>query len=217
MKTAERARELAATMVDIGAANGLRTTAVLTDMSVPLGRAVGNALEVAESVEVLRGGGPADVVALTVALAAEMLALAGISADPAAVLASGAAYPIWEAMIAAQGGDPAAPLPTATHVEELRADRSGVVERCDALAVGLAAWRLGAGRARKEHAVQAAAGIRLRVGPGDVVEAGQPLLELHTDTLGAVPGALAALGSGVVVGDGPAEPRPPLIGAVLRP
>ena len=113
MKTPERARELAAAMVDIGTAHGLRTTAVLTEMSVPLGRTVGNALEVAESVDVLRGGGPADVVALTVALAEEMLALAGIDADPAAVLASGAAYPVWEAMIAAQGGDPSAPLPVA--------------------------------------------------------------------------------------------------------
>ena len=159
----------------------------------------------------------ADVVALTVALAEEMLALAGIDADPATVLASGAAYPVWEAMIAAQGGDPAASLPTAAHVQELRAGRSGVLERCDALAVGVAAWRLGAGRARKEHSVQAAAGIRLLVEPGDPVAAGQPLLELHTDTPDAVAGALAALGSGVVVGDGPAAARPPLIGTVLRP
>jgi thymidine phosphorylase len=218
MKTPERARELAAAMVDIGTAHGLRTAAVLTDMSVPLGRAVGNALEVAESVDVLRGGGPADVVALTVALAREMLDLAGIDdVDPAEVLASGAAYPVWEAMIAAQGGDPSAPLPVATHVEELRAERSGVLRRCDALAVGIAAWRLGAGRARKEDAVQAAAGIRLRVGLGDVVEAGQPLLELHTGTPDAVAGARAALEGGIEVGDGPAPPRPPLIGATLRP
>jgi thymidine phosphorylase len=216
MKTPERARALAAAMVEIGSAHGLRTSAVLTDMSLPLGRAVGNALEVAESVEVLRGGGPPDVVDLTVALAREMLALAGLSVDPAEVLASGAAFRVWEAMIAAQGGDPAAPLPVATHVEELRAERAGVVERCDALAVGLAAWRLGAGRARKEHAVQAAAGIRLRVDLGDTVEAGQPLLELHTDTPEAVPGALAALKGGVVVGSGPAQPRPPLIAGTLR-
>ena len=217
MKTPERARELAAAMVEIGTAHGLRTTAVLTDMSAPLGRAVGNALEVAESVEVLRGDGPADVVELTVALAREMLALAGLEADPAEVLASGAAYRVWEAMIAAQGGDPTAPLPAATHVEELRADRSGVLERWDALAVGLAAWGLGAGRARKEHPVQAGAGVRLLVDPGAEVTAGQPLLELHTDTPDAVPGALAALRDGLVVGDGPPPPRPPLIGATLRP
>ena len=151
-----RARELAEAMVEIGGVHGVRTAAVLTDMSVPLGRTAGNALEVAESVEVLRGGGPTDVVELTVALAREMLALAGITdADPAEVLASGGAYhPVWEAMIAAQGGDPSTPLPVASHVEELRAARSGVLERCDALAVGLAAWRLGAGRARKDHPVR---------------------------------------------------------------
>ena len=217
MKTPERARELATAMVEIGAAEGLRTTAVLTDMSVPLGRAVGNALEVAESVDVLRGGGPADVVELTVALAREMLALAGLDADPAAVLASGDAYPVWEAMIAAQGGDPAAPLPRARHVEELVAPRSGVLHRCDALAVGVAAWRLGAGRARKEDGVQAAAGILLRADVGDVVEEGQPLLELHTDTPEAVAGARAALEGGVVVADGPAPERPPLVSGTVRP
>ncbi len=211
MKTPERARELAETMVAIGGAHGLPTTALLTDMSVPLGRAVGNALEVAESVEVLRGGGPADVVELTVALAREMLALAGITGvDPAQVLASGAAYAVWERMIAAQGGDPDAPLPTASHVEQVVADRSGVLTRLDALAVGVAAWRLGAGRARKEDAVQAAAGVRLLVDAGDAAEAGQPLLELHTDTPAAVAGARAALEGGVVVSDGPAA-RPALL------
>jgi len=169
-------------------------------------------------VDVLRGGGPADVVALTVALAREMLELAGVAGvDPAEVLASGAAYPVWEAMIAAQGGDPSAPLPVAAHVEELRAERSGVLQRCDALAVGVAAWRLGAGRARKEDSVQAAAGVRLLVDLGDAVEAGQPLLELHTDTPDAVAGARAALQGGVVVGDGPAPELAPLIGATLRP
>ncbi len=210
MKTAGRARELAETMVAIGSAHGLATTALLTDMSVPLGRAVGNALEVAESVEVLRGGGPADVVELTVALAREMLALAGIEGvDPAQVLASGKAHEVWERMIAAQGGDPGAPLPTATHVEELAAERSGVLTRMDAYAVGVAAWRLGAGRARKEDAVQAAAGVRLLVDLGDEVEAGQPLLELHTDTPDAVAGARAALDGGVLVTDEPAS-RPAL-------
>src|SRR6476659_3731990 len=192
MKTPERARELAATMVRIGADHGLATTALLTDMSVPLGRAVGNALEVAESVDVLRGGGPADVVELTVALAQEMLTLAGVAADPAEVLASGGAYSAWERMIAAQGGDPTAPLPTASHVESVVADRSGVVG-LDALAIGTAAWRLGAGRARKEHPVQAAAGVLLLVDAGAAVEAGQPLLELHTNTPDAVSGARAAL------------------------
>jgi thymidine phosphorylase len=215
MKTEARARELAATMVRIGEAHGLPTTALLTDMSVPLGRAVGNALEVAESVEVLRGGGPADVVALTVALAREMLALAGIAdVDPAEVLASGAAYPVWERMIAAQGGDPSAPLPAATHVEPVLAARSGVLRSCDALAVGVAAWRLGAGRARKEDAVQSAAGVRLLASPGDVVSAGQPLLELHTDTPDAVPGARAALSDGLVIADEPTARVPLLLDTV---
>ena len=216
MKTPERARELAETMVRIGADHELPTVALLTDMSVPLGRAVGNALEVAESVEVLRGGGPADVVELTVALAREMLALAGVSdVDPVEVLASGAAYPVWERMIAAQGGDPAAELPTAKHVEPVLADRSGVLAGCDALAVGVAAWRLGAGRARQSDAVQAAAGVRLLVGLGEQVEAGQPLLELHTDTPDAVPGARAALDGHLVVADEPAE-RAPLVLDTIR-
>jgi thymidine phosphorylase len=216
MKTPERARQLAETMVRIGSAHGLATTALLTDMSVPLGRAVGNALEVAESVDVLRGGGPSDVVELTVALAREMLALAGITdTDPAQVLASGKAYEVWERMIAAQGGDPAAPLPVAAHIEELVADRSGVLTRLDALAVGVAAWRLGAGRARKEDAVQAAAGVRLLADVGDAVEAGQPLLELHTDTPDAVAGARAVLGGGIVLSDEPAA-RPTLVLDAVR-
>jgi thymidine phosphorylase len=215
MKTPERARELAATMVRIGADHGLATTALLTRMSVPLGRAVGNALEVQESVEVLRGGGPADVVELTVALAREMLALAGIDdVDPARVLASGGALPVWERMVTAQGGDPSAPLPTAAHVEVVAADRSGAFA-CDALAVGVAAWRLGAGRARKEDAVQAAAGIRLLADPGSAVAAGQPLLELHTDTPDAVPAARAAL-TGALVADARAAPVD-LVQATLRP
>jgi thymidine phosphorylase len=217
MKSADRARELAATMVRIGTDHGLPTVALLTDMSVPLGRAVGNALEVAESVEVLRGGGPADVVALTVALAREMLALAGLSdVDPAEVLASGAAFPVWARMIAAQGGDPAAALPVATHVEPVLADRSGVLAGCDALAVGVAAWRLGAGRARQSDAVQAAAGVRLLVDLGEPVEAGQPLLELHTDTPDAVPGARAALdGALVIAAEAPA--RAALVLDAIRP
>jgi thymidine phosphorylase len=217
MKSVDRARELAATMVRIGADHGLPTVALLTDMSVPLGRAVGNALEVAESVEVLRGGGPADVVALTLALAREMLALAGLSdVDPAEVLAGGAAYPVWERMIAAQGGDPTATLPVATHVEPVLSDRSGVLAGCDALAVGVAAWRLGAGRARQSDAVQAAAGVRLLVDVGEPVEAGQPLLELHTDTPDAVPGARAALdGALVVAAEAPA--RAALVLDAIRP
>ncbi len=203
MKTPERARELAETMVRIGSAHGLATTALLTDMSVPLGRAVGNALEVAESVEVLRGGGPADVVELTVALAREMLALAGITdVDPAQVLASGAAYPVWERMIAAQGGDPAAPLPVAAPRGDGR--RRPLRGAHPAATRSPSAWPRGgsgpAGLARRTRCrPPPACGSWSDV--GDAVEAGQPLLELHTDTPEAVAGARAALDGGVLVSD----------------
>jgi thymidine phosphorylase len=157
--------------------------ALITDMSTPLGLTAGNALEVAESVEVLAGGGPADVVELTVALAREMLMAAGRSdLDPAEVLASGRAMDVWKAMIRAQGGDPDAALPTAKETQLITADRDGLVTGVDAMAVGVAAWRLGAGRARREDQVQAAAGVQLHAKPGDRVRAGQPLVTLHTDT-----------------------------------
>ncbi|MFC7341393.1 thymidine phosphorylase [Saccharopolyspora griseoalba] len=182
MKDLARARELARALVDIGAARGLRTSALITDMSVPLGRAVGNALEVAEAVEVLSGGGPPDVVELTVRLAREMLGHAGLDAvDPADALADGRALDKWREMIRAQRGDPDAALPTARHVEVVPAPRTGTLISLDAFAVGTAAWRLGAGRARKEDAVQHAAGVRCLAKPGDRVAAGEPLLELHTD------------------------------------
>ncbi|HWD06612.1 MAG TPA: thymidine phosphorylase [Amycolatopsis sp.] len=202
MKTVADARALASTLVSIGAAHGVATTALITDMNIPLGRAVGNAVEVAEAVDVLKGGGPPDVVALTVALAREMLALAGLSSvDPAVVLASGAAYETWCRMISAQGGDPSAPLPQPRHVHVVPAPASGVLASLDAYAVGVAAWRLGAGRARKEDPVQSAAGLLCLAKPGDRVAAGDPLLELHTDTSSAVPAALAALEGAFTVAD----------------
>ncbi|MGW4394588.1 thymidine phosphorylase [Amycolatopsis nivea] len=200
MKTVPEAQLLARTLVDIGTAHGVACTALITDMGTPLGRAVGNAVEVAEAVEVLRGGGPADVVSLTVALAREMLALAGISVDPAEVLASGEAYEVWARMISAQGGDPSAALPRPSTVHVVPAPASGVLTSLDAYAVGVAAWRLGAGRARKEDPVQAAAGILCHAKPGDQVVEGEPLLELHTDTPDAIPAALAALEGGFAVG-----------------
>ena len=182
MKTVEDARRLAETMVALGTAAGTHTVALLTDMNTPLGLTIGNALEVRESVEVLAGGGPADVVELTVALAREMLAGAGITdVDPAEALADGRAMDVWRQMIAAQGGDPDAPLPVAADKHVVLAPESGVLTRLDAYAVGVAAWRLGAGRARKEDPVSAGAGIVLRAKPGDQVTAGQPLLELHAD------------------------------------
>ncbi|HVV14147.1 thymidine phosphorylase [Amycolatopsis sp.] len=215
MKTPDQARELARTLVEIGTAHGVATTALLTEMGTPLGRAVGNAVEVAEAVEVLRGGGPADVVELTVALAREMLALAGLpEVDPAAVLASGAAYETWCRMIAAQDGDPEAPLPAPRHVHVVEAPEDGVLSALDAYAVGVAAWRLGAGRARREDPVQHAAGILLHAKPGARVVAGEPLLELHTDTPDAVPGALEALEGAMVIGE--AAPEVALVREVIR-
>ncbi|AGP31958.1 thymidine phosphorylase [Corynebacterium terpenotabidum Y-11] len=194
MKTREDARLLAETMVAIGQDAGLRTTALLTDMTRPLGRTIGNALEVREAVEVLAGGGPADVVELTVALAREMLTLAGLpDADPATALADGSAMDSWRAMIAAQGGDPDAALPTASCTHDVVADRDGYLVRADALGFGVASWRLGAGRARKEDPVQAAAGIELPVVVGEPVRAGQTLFTLHTDEPARLDRALAAL------------------------
>src|SRR5680860_234845 len=162
MKTKEMANELAETMVALGTDAGVRTVALLTDMSTPLGLTAGNALEVRESVEVLAGGGPADVVELTLALAREMLAAAGVDGvDPAEKLKDGSAMDVWRRMIAAQGGDPDATLPVARETSVVTAPASGVLTRLDALAVGMAAWRLGAGRARKEDPVQAGAGVQL--------------------------------------------------------
>ncbi len=197
MKDQHQAAELARTMVGLGVAHGVRTSALLTQMNSPLGRAVGNAVEVAESGEVLAGGGPADVVELTIALAREMLALAGIDVDPAQVLASGKAMDSWRAMISAQGGDPDHRLPTPKETHVIKAGQDGVISRMDALAVGVAAWRLGAGRARKEDDVQAAAGILCLVKPGETVTAGQPLFELHTDTPDRFADALAELSQAV--------------------
>ncbi|MFJ4966138.1 thymidine phosphorylase [Streptomyces sp. NPDC088729] len=197
MKNIEDARELASTMVALGTDSGVRTVALLTDMSTPLGLTAGNALEVRESVEVLAGGGPQDVVDLTLALAREMLDAAGLKdADPEKALADGSAMDVWRRMISAQGGDPDAALPVAREQHVITARSSGVLTRLDAYDVGVAAWRLGAGRARKEDPVQAGAGVELHAKPGDTVTEGQPLMTLHTDTpekfdyaLGALPDA----------------------------
>ncbi len=194
MKTIEDARELASTMVALGTDSGVRTVALLTDMSTPLGLTAGNALEVGESVEVLAGGGPKDVVDLTLALAREMLDAAGLKdADPEKALADGSAMDVWRRMISAQGGDPDAPLPTAREHHIITAPASGVLTRLDAYDVGVAAWRLGAGRARKEDPVQAGAGVELHAKPGDTVTEGQPLMTLHTDTPEKFDYALKAL------------------------
>ncbi|NEW41136.1 thymidine phosphorylase [Nocardia cyriacigeorgica] len=201
MKNIEDARELATTMVELGEDAGVRTAALLTGMDTPLGRTAGNALEVAEAVEVLAGGGPADVVELTLALAREMIELAGLDADPAAALADGRAMDHWKAMIRAQGGDPDAPLPKANHTETIHAGSDGVITRLDAMGVGLAAWRLGAGRARQGYPVQAGAGVELHARVGDSVRVGSPLCTLHTDTPEALRGAVAAVSGAVTIDD----------------
>ncbi|GLY95586.1 thymidine phosphorylase [Actinoplanes sp. NBRC 103695] len=216
MKDAATATELARTMVDLGKAAGVRTVALLTDMSTPLGLAVGNAVEVAESVEVLAGGGPADVVELTLALAREMLDAAGLTdADPAKVLASGAAMDSWRAMIRAQGGDPDATLPSARETEIVRAVADGVVRSVDAYGVGVAAWRLGAGRARKEDPVSFGAGVVLHVKPGATVRAGDPLCELRTDETDRFAGARDLVTEAVVVDDGEFVPAPLLLDRIV--
>ncbi|MFD4995684.1 thymidine phosphorylase [Streptomyces buecherae] len=211
MKDIEAARELASTMVGLGTDHGVRTVALLTDMSTPLGLTAGNALEVRESVEVLAGGGPADVVELTVALAREMLTAAGLpDADPARALADGSAMDHWRRMILAQGGDPDAELPIAREQHVVNASVDGVLTTLDAYAVGVAAWRLGAGRARRDDPVQAGAGVELHAKPGDRIVAGQPLLTLHTDTPEKFGYALEALNGGVLIApaDTRFEPQP---------
>jgi thymidine phosphorylase len=211
MKTEADARELARTMVELGTAAGTRTVALLTDMSTPLGLTAGNALEVREAVEVLAGGGPSDVIELTLALAREMLAAAGLDqVDPADALRDGRAMDAWRAMISAQGGDPDAALPTAVERHVVNAPADGLLTRLDAYAVGVAAWRLGAGRARKEDPVVAGAGVVLRAKPGDRVRAGEPLLELHADDSALFPRALDALTDGIEI-DGDTTSSPLII------
>jgi len=215
MKHEAQARELAETMVGLGTAHGVRTMALLTQMDVPLGRTAGNALEVVESVATLAGGGPADLVELTLALAREMLDLAGLpDADPAAVLADGRAMDSWRAMVRAQGGDPAAALPRASEVEVVVAPASGTLSKLDAMGVGVAAWRLGAGRSRKEDAVSPVAGVVWRATVGDMVVAGQPLLELHLDDPTKLPSALAALQGAIEVSPTPVSPGPMILSRV---
>ena len=209
MAERDRGTELARTMVRLGRDHGLKVKAVLSAMDTPLGWAVGNALEVAESVEVLSGGdNSADLVELTLALAREMLELAGIRVDPAVALRDGSALERYRAMVVAQGGDPDAPLARAPHIEVVTADRPGIMRRLDARAVGVASWRLGAGRARKEDSVSASAGVICRVKPGDEVAEGQVLLELHTDHSESLNGAREALKDAIDIDDEPPTHSP---------
>jgi thymidine phosphorylase len=206
MSDPEKAKELAHVMVGLGKRAGVKTIALVTAMDIPLGLTAGNALEVRESVEVLAGGGPADIVELTVLLAREMLETVGITnVDPADMLKNGKAMDVWRQMISAQGGDPDAKLPTAKENLVITAPSSGTILSMDAMKVGLAAWRLGAGRSRQGEAVQAGAGIEMHAKPGDVVAAGAPLYTLHTDTPAAFARAQESLTNSVTIGDLPKD------------
>ena len=210
MKELGPARELARTMVQLGADAGVRTVCLLTSMQAPLGRAVGNALEVAEAVDVLCGGGPADLVEVCLAVATEMLALGGAPQDPAAALQDGRAFAVWQQMVAAQGGDPHAALPRAALTAVVTSPREGFVVGVDALAVGTGAWRLGAGRTRKEDDVDPGAGVVLAVGLGDRVAAGQVLATLHASTAERLSSGRAALEQAFEMADLPVA-SPPLV------
>lgn len=209
-------RELAHTMVELGAAHGVPTRALLTDMNRPLGATVGNALEVAESLEVLAGGGPPDVVELTLRLASEMLELAGIDErDPADTLRDGTAMDRFRRLVAAQGGDLSVPLPLGRHAEAVTAPRGGTMGDIDAMAVGLAAWRLGAGRSRPGERVQSGAGIRIHRRPGEPVSAGEPVFTLYTDTPERFGAALAELDGGWGIDGTPPASRPLIIDRIV--
>jgi thymidine phosphorylase len=203
-----QARELAETMVQLGEAHGVRTSALLTNMDTPLGRSAGNGLEVTESVQALSGRGSEDLMEVTLALATEMLELAGIDADPASTIDNGSALKKWEDMIRAQDGDPDADLPEAAERREILAERSGVMTKLDARAVGIAAWRLGAGRARKEDPVSPSAGVVCLRKPGDEVSEGEPLLELHADEPSRFGPAIAALVNAIQIGREAIEAQP---------
>jgi len=206
MRDPEKAKELAHVMVGLGKRAGVKTIALVTAMDIPLGLTAGNALEVRESVEVLAGGGPSDIVELTVLLAREMLETVGITkVDPADMLKNGKAMDVWRQMISAQGGDPDAKLPTAKENLTVTAQSSGTILSMDAMKVGLAAWRLGAGRSRQGEAVQAGAGIEIHAKPGEVVAAGAPLYTLHTDTPAAFARAQESLTNSVTIGDLPKD------------
>jgi thymidine phosphorylase len=205
MSDPEKAKELARVMVDLGKRAGVNTVALVTAMDIPLGLTAGNALEVRESIEVLSGGGPDDVVKLTVLLAQEMLDLAGIKdADPAAALKNGKAMDVWRAMISSQGGDPDAQLPVAKENTVVYAEKDGTILSMDAMKVGMAAWRLGAGRSRQGEKVQAGAGIEIHAKPGEHIKAGSPLYTLHTDVEATFNRALESLQDSVEIGELPA-------------
>ena len=212
MSDPAKAAELARTMVELGTAAGVKTRALVTAMDVPLGLTAGNSLEVRESVEVLAGGGPADVVELTILLAREMIDAAGIvGKDPADALRDGSAMDHWRRMISAQGGNPDAALPVAKESHQILATNSGTMSAMDAMKVGVAAWRLGAGRSRQGEKVQAGAGVELHAKPGDYVKQGAPIMTLFTDEPARFERALEALVGAVIIVEGGIVDRMPLV------
>ncbi len=207
MKDFAKAKQLAETMVEIGNNAGVKTVALITQMETPLGNAVGNALEVSESIDVLNGKGPSDVIEITLALAKEMLNLAGINKDPAEGLKNGSAFNVWKNMIKAQGGNPDAEIPVAKKKEYILANESGYITDLNAYSIGLSAWRLGAGRAKKEDAVSKTAGIICLAKEGTFVEKDQPVLELHIDDETRITSAKEALLDAFEIGPEPKEKR----------
>ena len=211
MSDLARAEKLARTMVEIGNDAGVRTRALITAMDVPLGLAVGNAIEVTESLEVLAGGGPSDLVELVIALANEMLDIAGIDADPREAITSGRAMDHWRRMVSAQGGDPDAPLPVARHQHVITAPVAGPLSTLEAYGVGVAAWRLGAGRAHKEDEIIHGAGVQLHAKPGDMLSEGQPIMTLLADDEARLPAAIAELEGSWEIGGEPMDRHPLVI------
>ena len=212
MSDPEKAKELARTMVSLGKDAGVKTRALVTAMDVPLGLTAGNALEVRESVEVLAGGGPVDVVELTLVLAREMLDAAGIKGkDPEVALKDGSAMDHWRKMVSAQGGDPDGKLPTAKESQVIKAENSGTITEMNAMAVGISAWRLGAGRSKQGEQLQLGAGIEIHAKPGEKIEKGAPLFTLHTDEPARFDRSIEALTGAVKIVDGGSANRLPLV------
>jgi thymidine phosphorylase len=212
MSDPAKAGELARTMVQLGLDAGVKTRALVTAMDVPLGLTAGNALEVRESIEVLAGGGPTDVVELTILLAREMIDAAGIvGKDPADALKDGSAMDHWKRMISAQGGDLDAKLPVAREKHVITADESGIMTKMDAMKIGVSAWRLGAGRSKQGEKVQAGAGVEMHAKPGDYIKSGEPLLTLHTDEPARFDRAIEILTGAIVIKENGKVDRLPLI------
>ncbi|MFL3011596.1 MAG: thymidine phosphorylase [Acidimicrobiales bacterium] len=197
----DQARTLAKTMVELGENSGVKTIALITSMETVLGNNVGNALEVSESLDVLEGRGPKDLIEITLALAQEMLDLSNVDLDPGEVLASGKPREIFEKMVSAQGGDLSKDLPIAEYKKTIKASSTGYLSKLDCRSVGVAAWRLGAGRTKKEDSVSPTAGIICMAKPGAYINAGEPVLELHGDTEKSFDSAIDALEGAIEISD----------------